>query len=75
MQPIVSRPRRGGWLLLDLAGTGLLALGILALVAPDSAAKLGLPAFWGWPLIVIGVVATFAAMLMFFRQLRALRAG
>ena len=73
MQPIVSRSRRGGWLLLDLAGTGLLALGILALVAPDSAAKLGLPAFWGWPLIVAGAVATSIAMLLFVRQARAAR--
>ncbi len=75
MSTTVAKPRKWGWVVLDLVGGAALILGVLAVFAPQVAVDIGIPVTWGMPLIVIGVVATFAAMLMFFRQLRALRAG
>ena len=49
-------------------------LGVLAVFAPEGIAGIGVPAEWGRPLIVFGFVTMSAAMLMFFRQLRAVRA-
>ena len=73
MDTTVSRPRRWGWLALDLAGSAALVLGMLVLVAPDTAAAIGLPARWGWPLIIVGGIAMSWAMLLFIRQSRAAR--
>ncbi len=75
MSTTVAKPRKWGWLVLDLVGGATLMLGVLAVFAPEAIAGIGVPAAWGWPLIVIGIVAMSAAMLSFFRQLRALRAG
>ena len=50
-------------------------LGAFSVFAPEQAADVGIPAALGWPLIVIGGVATLAAILMFLRQLRAQRTG
>ncbi len=67
----VSTPRRFGWLFIDILGTALLALGLLARFAPDVAATIGLPVRWGWPLIIAGAIAMSWAMLLFIRQARA----
>ena len=75
MSTTVAKPRKWGWLLLDLIGGVALMLGVFAVFAPETAADVGMPVAWGWPLIVAGAVAMLAAMMMFFRQLRAQRAG
>ncbi len=74
MSNIVTRPRKWGWIVLDLLGGASLMLGVLAVFAPEGIAGIGVPAEWGRPLIVFGFVTMSAAMLMFFRQLRAVRA-
>ena len=73
MSTTVAKPRKWGWLLLDLIGGAALMLGILAVFAPQTATDIGVPVTWGMPLIVIGAVAMLAAMMFFFRQLRAER--
>ncbi len=75
MTTTVSAPRKWNWLILDLLGTAALMLGAFSVFAPEQAADVGIPAALGWPLIVIGGVATLAAILMFLRQLRAQRTG
>ena len=64
----VAKPRRWGWLLLDLAATAVLALGLLALLAPAAAADAGIAADWAIPLIAIGGIGMLAAMALFIRQ-------
>ncbi len=75
METTVSTPRRLGWLFIDILGTGLVALGLMARLAPDAAASIGLPVRWGWPLIIAGAIAMSWAMLLFIRQARAGRAS
>ena len=75
MATTVAKPRKWGWLALDLLGGFAAMLGALALFAPEAAGAFGLPLTLGWPLIAGGIVAMSVAMTMFLRQLRALREG
>lgn len=75
MNNTVSTPLKWDWILLDLAGGAALMLGALTVFVPEVAADIGIPASWGWPLIVVGGVATLAAILLFFHQRRGNPAG